>query len=164
MARRLDDTRVGEYKVNWGYNFIYTILILSGVVGVFLLPTCVVKNGDLETFYSPVNYLINNDYHNMAGVCSIAYISLFGLLLLNAFLTLSINKLFKSFWVKTSKIIELILVIGCLTTHAIYLLNSGNINHLALIKYYFYWLPIMISIIIFCLINYFRTKKITIYD
>ena len=31
MARRLDDTRVGEYKVNWGYNFIYTILILSGV-------------------------------------------------------------------------------------------------------------------------------------
>ena len=28
MIRKLDDTRVGEYKVGWGWTFVYTIFIV----------------------------------------------------------------------------------------------------------------------------------------
>lgn len=163
MVRRLDDTRVGEYKANWGYNFVYTILILAGVVGLFLLPVCVFKDGDIINAYSPVNYLFKNGFEDMQGFTSIAYIALFSWLFINSFFTLSINKLSKSVWIKIAKIFELLLVLGCLTVHSFYLVGN-ECAILETLKYYLCWLPIHISLVIFSLVNYFRAKKITIYD
>ena len=157
MARHLDDTRVGEYKSNWGLMFVYTIIILVGVVCLFLLPF---SNEEL----SPVNYLIKYSHEGLYGICASCYIALFVLLFFNSFISFSTIKIGRSVYSKVARLIEFFASIGCIVFYAICILQTKEVDYLLLIKQFFCWAIINLSIIILSLVNYYRTKKISIYD
>lgn len=160
MKRRLDDTKVGEYKTNWCWTFLYTIMIVVGIVGIFLFPITY-KNGEV---ISPINYFFKGDYKNFLGNCSFAYIALVSILFINTFFSLSVARFGKSVMVKVNKIFEFLLALGSLCLHVVYLLFFGQ-NDLGIEgKYFFFWMSFTMIIMIFSLINYYETKKISIYD
>lgn len=173
MIRKLDDTRVGEYKVAWGWNFIYTIFIVIGIVALFLFPIIMnhtvsddSKLAIIEYIgkgISPVNYLIDNQTDNMYGYCSIAYIAFFSVLFINLFMCLSVRKLGKGSYSKVSKIIEFILGIICVLLHTATLFNNENIEKNTF-QYFIFWVALTLTISFLSLIIYFNIKKISIYD
>lgn len=160
MKRRLDDTKVGEYKTNWWWTFFYTIMIVAGIVGIFLFP--ITQNG--VDGVSPVNYLYKGDYKNFLGNCSLFYVALVAILFINTFFTLSIPRLGKSVVVKINKIFELLLALSALTLHVVYVLYYSSENFEVECKYFCFWMTFTVVIMIFSLINYYETKKISIYD
>lgn len=169
MIRKLDDTHVGEYKVSLAMTYISAIIIVLGVIGLFLLPITqtVIEVTEVEFIMeslSPVNYLLNNSYNTLYGYSSIAYIVLFSVLFINMFLCLSIPKIGKGIYSKICKIIEFFLSVGCLILHSASVLTTDLSDPYVLIKYFFFWLPIIFLIIILSIISYFTTKKISIYD
>ena len=153
MARHLDDYGVGEYKSNWWLTLIYALVILA----VFLLPFS-------NEYLSPVNYLIKHSHEGLYGVGSILFIILFGVSLINVYLCNSNFKIARSVYCKIARVLELLVAISCLVVYALAILNSGDIIELKLIKCFFIWLSIDLVVIVLTLINYFKTKKISIYD
>lgn len=157
MTRHLDDYGVGEYKSNWWLTILYALVILLGVVSVFLLPYS-------NEYLSPVNYLIKHSSNGLYGVGSILYIILFSISLINIFLCNNNFKISRSIYCKISRILELFLAISCLVIYCLAILESGNIIELRLVKCFFIWNAISFAMILLALINYFKIKKISIYD
>ena len=65
MVRRLDDTKVGEYKNSWFFEVVQLLISIAGCVAVFLLPitySVTVENTGLEELIhydglAPIQYL-----------------------------------------------------------------------------------------------------------
>jgi hypothetical protein len=159
VKRRLSDVRVGEYKINIGCVFCYNVLIVAAILGIFLFPIAI----DSGIKLSPVNYLIEGKYASYIGNCSIAYISLCVILFINSFLILSVSKIGRSVFSKISKLFELLCSLCCLILHGLYFFVSESSMMLEA-KYYFSWMLFLVMIMLFSLINYYETKKISIYD
>ena len=160
MKRKLDDTRVGEYKTNWCWTFFYTIMIVVGIVAIFLFPITYL-NGEA---ISPINYFFKGNYNNFLGNCSFAYIVLVSILFINTFFSLSVARFGKSVMVKVNKIFEYFMALGCLCLHVVYLLFFTQSDFAMEGKYFFFWMSFLVIIMVFSLINYYETKKISIYD
>ena len=79
-------------------------------------------------------------------------------------LSFSIPKLGKSIYVKITKVIELILMIASLIvlSFSLYMSDPSYIKGSLII--YFAWEAILLILVVLCLFNYFKIKKISIYD
>ena len=175
MVRRLDDTKVGEYKNSWFFELVQLLLSILGCIAVFLIPiTYNVVKGESETTMtpmSPVNYLFSDPAGCYTKVLSIAIVVFFGFLLLNIFALLAIPKVSKSVYVKVSKIIEGILALVCialLSYYMVHLFNSNYFVNMDHVEGMYKLVIIYIGIIGFALINSifvcFTSKKVSIYD
>ena len=178
MVRRLDDTKVGEYKNSWFFEVVQLLISILGCVVVFLLPitystTEITTELGIETKIDglpPIQYLFTNPEPCYAKTLSIIMVIFFGFLLLNIFVLLAVPKVSKTVYVKVSKIIEGLLALSCLVLLAYYLLHLFNIHALDLnmAKNMYKMIILYGGIIGFALVNsifvYFTSKKVSIYD
>jgi hypothetical protein len=178
MVRRLDDTKVGEYKNSWFFEVVQLLISIAGCVAVFLLPitySVAVENTELEELIhydglAPIQYLFTNPEPCYAKTLSIIMVIFFGFLLLNIFVLLAVPKVSKTVYVKVSTIIEGILSLSCLVLLAYYLLHLFNIHavDLSMAKTMYKMIILYGGIIGLALINsifvYFTSKKVSIYD
>lgn len=175
MVRRLDDTKVGEYKNSWFFELVQLLISILGCIAVFLVPITysITKEEDITKMdgLSPVNYLFSNPDSCYTKVISIMIVIFFGFLLLNIFALLAIPKVSKSVYVKVSKIIEGVLAlvcIGLLSYYMIYLFNNRYFVDMGHVENMYKLVIIYIGIIGFALVNSifvcFTSKKVSIYD
>ena len=157
MTRHLDDYGVGEYKSNWWWTLVYALVVLAGVVAVFLLPCS-------DEYLSPVNYLIKYKHNGAYSITSVAYISLFGIALINVFLCNNNFKIAKSIYCKIARVLELLACLSCVVVYGITILNESSIESMEFIRYMFSWFGLSLIVVVLSLINYFKVKKISIYD
>ena len=176
MVRRLDDTRVGEYKNNWFFELVQLLISILGCVAVFLVPITYLKStsadgSEILDGVSPVSYLFTQPDDCYLKTLSIVVVSFFGLVLLNIFLTLAIAKVNKSIYVKISKVIEILCALACFVLIGYYmyslfntatLINMGEVK--SLIKNIFIYLAIIELALINAIFMYFNSKKVSIYD
>lgn len=166
MKRRLNEGRVGEYRGNLFLNVIYTIITIVSIVALFIVP--ISYNGQL-TFtnlvkLSPVNHLIDYGTNDILGYFSLSLVILLGFTFISSYLCFSIPKLGKSVYVKIAKIIEILLSFVALFALALSLYNTDTTYFKEHLIIYYSWQFILISIIVLAGLNYFKMKKISIYD
>lgn len=174
MVRRIDDTKVGEYKNNWFFEIVQLLISIAGCISVFLIPITfnVARSSEVTTAIgiSPVKYLLSNPEINYVQILSLVIVSFFGFLLANIFMLIAIPKISKTVYVKISKIIEGAFALVCLALlgyYFIYLFNNGMINSFNVEEVY--KIVIVYELIVgFALINSifvcFTSKKVSIYD
>ena len=125
MKRRLNESRIGEYRSSLFLNVVYTIITMISIVALFIAP--VSYNGKLSftelVKLSPVNHLIDYGTQDVLGYFSLALVILLGFTFVSSYLCFSIPKLGKSAYVKVTKIIEILLAFVTLFTSALSLYN-----------------------------------------
>lgn len=166
MTRRLDDTKVGEYKNNWFFELIQLLIAIIGCVVLFVVP--ITYNADKGI--SVISYLFSEHSNNYLLALSIVLAASIGILLLNIFLILAIPNVNKSVYVKVSKVIEAVLSIGCFSMlgYYMYTLISSSTYEGEMLSKIFIAVSIYIVVVQLSLINslllYFNSKKVSIYD
>jgi len=166
MTRRLDDTKVGEYKNNWFFELIQLLIAIAGCVALFIVPITYVADEGV----SVVTYLFGEHSNNYLLALAIVLASSIGLLLLNIFLILAIPNVNKSVYVKISKVIEMILSITCFVMlgYYLYTIVTTSLYEGEMLSKVFTDISIYIVVVQLALINsmlvYFNSKKVSIYD
>ena len=181
MTRNLDNYKSGEYKSNIIMNVIQTILIILGITCLFFLPlpygieSVVEPTGEIialpvitiTTWYSPFKLLIEAHSFELSTFLSVTMVIYVSFLFINLIVSLFSPNVSKSSYIKVGKIIEVILGIVVLGVLYYYLLVRGDANikgEAFEINNFVGWQCIVLLNIFGSLLNYFNTKKISIYD